>query len=167
MQQTVVSDESKTSLPASGVVAAPRSRRKSSVFAMLVFLVFAALVGYYVHFAVVDGISMVPTFKNGQRLTVSNAYWLVGPIKDNDIVVLHDDYKDSKTGYIVKRVYRMGGEKVDLANTPHGWSIAKGPYTVPQGTIFVLGDNWLHSEDSRVFGAVPISKVVGKVIIKP
>jgi signal peptidase I len=61
----------------------------------------------------------------------------------------------------------MGGEKVDLFNVPTNWSLKQGEYTVPEGMIYVLGDNRAMSEDSRVFGPVDLSKVVGKVVIRP
>ena len=40
----------------------------------------------------------------------------------------------------------------------------KGPVTVPAGELFVMGDNREHSSDARVFGTVPISKVVGRAV---
>ena len=167
MQQSVVTNESEVSLPATGVVSAPTRHSHRSAWALVIFLAFAFFVYLNVHFAVVDGISMLPTFKNGQRLTFCSAYWLVGPIRDNDVVIIKDDYKDSKTGFIVKRIYKLAGEKVDLGNSPRGWSIANGLYTVPQDSVYVLGDNRPKSEDSRYLGAIPMSKVLGKVIVKP
>jgi len=40
-----------------------------------------------------------------------------------------------------------------------------GPFKVPEGTVIVLGDNRGNSEDSRVFGAVPIENIIGKAWI--
>ena len=42
-----------------------------------------------------------------------------------------------------------------------GW---KGPVKVPAGELFVMGDNREHSSDARVFGTVPIDKVVGRAV---
>ena len=36
--------------------------------------------------------------------------------------------------------------------------------SVPEGSVFVLGDQWWRSVDSRHFGAIPLNKVVGKVL---
>ena len=123
----------------------------------------AALVFYFnFHTVIVQGMSMEPTFHTGQKVLVSKAYWLIGPIRDNDIVVA----KDTVPGqYIIKRVYKMGGERVDYTYAPKSWSLALGDYTVPAGTLYLLGDNLEVSEDSRSFGPVDVSKVLGKVVI--
>lgn len=39
-----------------------------------------------------------------------------------------------------------------------------GPYVVPRGYLWVMGDNRDNSEDSRYFGAVPESSVVGRAV---
>jgi signal peptidase I len=128
------------------------------------------ILGFVIYFwatfktVVVSGDSMRPTFKTGTRLLVSDAYWLIGPIKDKDIVVIRGN---GPNDYIIKRVYRMGGEVVDWYNVPKTWSLENGEYRVPQGDVYVLGDNRAISEDSRIFGPVDLSKVIGKVVIRP
>lgn len=117
---------------------------------------------------VVSGESMMPTLKSGTRLLVSNAYWLVGPIRDNDIVVIRGTTKGE---YIIKRVFKMGGESVDWYNAPKSWTLEedkiKDGYTVPEGSIYVIGDNRPVSEDSRYFGPVELGRVLGKVVVRP
>jgi len=110
----------------------------------------------------VSGNSMKPTFQNGQRLVVTDLYWLVGAIRDNDIVVFHGN---SPREYIIKRVYRMAGETVDPLNQPRERRLSEGPFVVPPDTVFVLGDNRGESEDSRAFGPLPRSKIIGKVVL--
>ena len=139
-----------------------RTKAATGFGASLVVLFFIALF-FYFNFTtvIVSGHSMEPTFKPGQRLLASRAYWLVGGVKDNDIVVI-------KTGngseYIIKRVYKTSGETVDWVNVPGDWHLVNGEYRVPDGDIYLIGDNRPVSEDSRSFGAIPISRVIGKII---
>ena len=106
---------------------------------------------------------MLPTLTNGQRVLTSRAYWLVGPIRDKDVVVIKDD---GPTGYIIKRVYKMAGEIVDWYNVPDNVDFRDGEYKVPLGHVYVLGDNREVSEDSRRFGPVKVDDIIGKVVIR-
>lgn len=108
----------------------------------------------------VTGNSMDPTFKNGQRLLATRAYWLVGEIRKGDVVV----FKGQKEP-IIKRVVGLGGDSIDWLNVPNNWKLASGEYIVPPGTAYVLGDNRRESEDSRAFGPLPIKNALGKVVL--
>ncbi len=95
-----------------------------------------------------------------------------------------------KTSYI-KRVIGLPGEHVQIKDNkvyingqelpedylPEGTitdSGAKGDYEggyfldliVPEGTVFVLGDNRGNSGDSRMFGCIPYDKIEGKVVLR-
>jgi signal peptidase I len=131
--------------------------------ALLFLLAFVLYSLFNFKTVVVSGESMLPTLKNGQRVLTSKAYWLVGPIKNKDIVVIRDD---GPTGYIIKRVYRMAGEVVDWYNVPETFDFRQGEFRVPVGSIYVLGDNREVSEDSRRFGAITLDKIIGKVVIR-
>ena len=141
-------------------------KRVFTGFGLALTFIFAFTLYFYVAFktVVVSGNSMLNTFHSGTRLLVSNAYWLIGPIKDKDIIVIRDN---NATGYIIKRVYKLGGEVVDMYNVPKDWSLRKGQYVVPEENVYVLGDNRLVSEDSRFFGPVNLSRVIGKVVLRP
>ncbi len=130
----------------------------STLVLLLVILVFV-----WANFTtvIVSGPSMEPTFKSGQRLYACKAYWLIGPIKKKDIVVIKGE---GPKEYFIKRVYAMAGDTVDWANVPDSWSLRQNEYKVPAGEIYVLGDNREVSEDSRVWGAVPIDRVIGKIV---
>ncbi len=145
-----------------------RSKRKLAVtgFGVFLLLTLGVAVFFYFNFHTVQvqGVSMVPTFQPGKRLLVSKAYWLVGKVKDNDIVVIRED---EAKDYIIKRVYRMEGEKVDWQNIPQNWNVSNGEYIVPEGHVYVIGDNREQSEDSRAFGAVPAKNIIGKVVVRP
>jgi len=133
----------------------------------LLFILAMSLI-FYLNFktVIVSGPSMEKTFKSGDRLLASRAYWLVGPIRKKDVIVIRNE--DGK-GYIIKRVCYMPGEQVDLWNSPRSeiWSMANGPYVVPEGSYYVLGDNRAVSEDSRTFGPVNDKRVLGKIVLIP
>jgi len=114
---------------------------------------------------IVSGPSMLPTLRSGDRVWASSAYWLVGPIKQKDIVVFRDE--NSATGYLIKRVYFLPGDRVDFFNYPRNRSVLEQPFTIPPGYLYVIGDNRRVSEDSREFGPIEMSRVIGKVVIRP
>lgn len=143
-------------------------RRLFSGFGASMIGVLAFAVFFLLNFktVVVSGTSMLPTFQNGKRLLATKAYWLVGAIRRDDIVVIKEKDPKAGTGYFIKRVYRLEGEPVEMVNMPRAplWTLAKGPFVVPKGMVYVLGDNREVSSDSREFGPVEASRIIGKVI---
>lgn len=109
----------------------------------------------------VSGLSMQPTLRNGQRLLATPIINLAGGLHDGDMVVIAEG---GPASYIVKRIYRIGGEVVDPLWKPIDATFDLNGYRVPEGSVYVLGDNRMVSEDSRMFGPVPVSQVVAKVI---
>ena len=75
--------------------------------------------------------------------------------KSGDELAFHDGY-----------VYR-NGEKLEEAyiKEPMEFSM-DGTYVVPEGMVFVMGDNRNHSSDSRFIGAVPLDHVLGTVAVQ-
>lgn len=134
-----------------------------SFVSLLSLLAFAIFVSINFRTIEVSGPSMEPTFNTGQRLLASRAWWLVGPIRDNDIVVVEGD-EPGET--LIKRVYKVSGEQVDWLNVPDNYDLQAGPLIVPEKSLYLLGDNREVSEDSRKFGPVPTDKVVGKIVLK-
>lgn len=130
----------------------------------------------------VDGHSMVPTLQDGDRLLVLNSL-LDDDYQYGDIVVLRKDTFLEEP--IVKRVIATEGQTVDIdfvsgavyvdgelleedyINEPT--YVEEGtefPLTVPEGSIFVMGDNRNHSSDSRSsdLGTVDTRYVIGKAV---
>lgn len=141
-------------------------KRAATGFGLTLALLFffALFMNLNFHTVIVDGMSMWPTLQPDEHVVVSKAYWLVGPIHDKDIVVIRDPTGD---GFIIKRVFRMGGEEVPLDKWPDFRKMESGSYIVPAGEVYVLGDNLPESEDSRKFGPVSVSKIIGKVVVRP
>ena len=130
----------------------------------------------------VDGHSMVPTLQNEDRLLVLNSI-LYHDYRYGDIVVLRKDTFLKEP--IVKRVIATEGQTVDidfstgsvyvdgqLLDEPYineKTYLEEGtefPLRVPEGSIFVMGDNRNHSSDSRDsrLGTVDTRYVIGKAV---
>ena len=147
-----------------------------SVLAVVVIFTFGVrLIG-------VDGHSMVPTLQHGDRLLVLNSMFY-DDYQYGDIVILTKETFLSAP--IVKRVIAVGGQTVDidfesgsvyvdgkLLNEPYINELTfqeegvEFPVVVPEGSIFVMGDNRNHSDDSRNsrLGTVDTRYVIGKAI---
>lgn len=146
---------------------APRkTRRRVTVFTLLLLLLLSLMLFVKTHFRSiqVSGNSMEPTFHTGQRLFSCDAYWLVGAIRKGDIIVVQ---RESGGEFIIKRVYALAGEKVDLLNLPSDYPLSAGDYVVPPGCVYILGDNKPVSEDSRRFGPIKEEDIKGKVLPWP
>lgn len=120
-------------------------------------LILNALYGYtrrnYVEAFKIPSASMEPAVIRGDRvLADKTAYDRMSPRK-GDIVIFA--FPDDRSKRYIKRIEALPGETIIL---PDGTT-----QTVPHGSIYVLGDNRMHSEDSRKFGFVPLSDVVAKV----
>lgn len=145
---------------------------------VLIALVLAIVIRHYaVESFVVEGPSMQPTLHSGERLLVNKLIYHLRPPRPGEIVVFKPP-KPTDKDYI-KRVIAVGGDVVQLRD---GWVYVNGkrlsepyvafrssgttpPFQVPQGTIWVLGDNRPDSEDSRAFGEVPLANVKGEAVL--
>ncbi len=125
--------------------------------------VLAGAVFFWTNFQMVEvkGQSMADTLKDGRRLLVSRAYWLLGDLKKGDIVVIRHEEEDE---VLIKRIVGMPGDRVDWVEAPTDAPLSK-EYRVPEGMLYVVGDNWPVSQDSREFGPIPRDEIIGKVIL--
>lgn len=153
--------------------------RKEIVKDAIVFVstvVFILGVLHFIRFPTVKGDSMEPTYSDGDTLVTL----YTNDVTMNDIVVVWCNYLDE---YIVKRVIGVEGDLIEIKNgylyrngyrlyesylNEQSWykNIDYADLVVPEGEVFVLGDNRANSSDSRMFGTLPKDAVFGKVIVR-
>ncbi|PGH05157.1 hypothetical protein AJ80_08393 [Polytolypa hystricis UAMH7299] len=114
-----------------------------------------------------SGPSMFPTLDiRGEAVLVSKFYKYGKSIQVGDMVVIrHPFFLHSHAG---KRVVGMPGDFV-LKNAPFKDGVGKGEdlmIQVPEGHVWLTGDNLPWSRDSREYGPVPLGLVIGKVVAR-
>jgi signal peptidase I len=158
--------------------------------AIVIAVLLAGGIRYFV-FApiIVDGYSMMPTLHDHDRMIVNKLSYKIGQPKRFDIIVFHaEENKD-----YIKRVIGLPGDRIEYKNDtlyvngkaykepyldeykkqvidgpltePFTLEEITGKETVPEGHLFVMGDNRRYSKDSRHIGFIPMNKVVGKTSI--
>lgn len=126
---------------------AKRQRWLRQAVALFVFLIIAFLYHSFFTLSVVRGKSMEPTFHDGQVVLIGKGGLLFGALKRGDVVVF------TRNGeLLVKRVVALPYE------------IAPDGTRVPANHLYVVGDNLEVSEDSRIFGPIPLNSIIGKVL---
>ena len=164
-----------------------KKKRRAGV-AELVFTAFVAFVlvfGFVRPFVVeayrIPTESMVPTLEVGDRVLANKFIYRFTDPERQDIVVFDSvDEDDDQT--LIKRVVGVAGDEIQVqggvlyvngeaqdepylndADLSRGFY---GPTVVPEGHIFVMGDNRGNSADSRVFGPLPLENLRGEAFMR-
>ena len=123
----------------------------------------------------------------GDKLLAEKITYNFNPVQVGDIVVFADKVMQGRV--LVKRVIALGGQVVDLRDglvyvdgnplyEPYTHGMKSNPiehhyddmnivypYTVPEGCLWVMGDNRENSADSRYFGPITENSVFGRALL--
>ncbi len=125
----------------------------------------------------VEGYSMEPTLHNGERVLVEKLSYRLRKPKRGEIVIIQNPLQ-KKEKYI-KRIIGVPGDFIEIKEgsvylngiilqeeyiaEPVAFWYNKY-FLVPEGHVFVLGDNRNHSDDSRRIGPIPYDNILGRVL---
>ena len=193
-ESTEAGPTSKEPAEAAGAGARRRKWRRA-LTEVGVMLVMAALLAYLVRTFVfqpfwIPSASMTPTLGVYDRILVQKAFFSWHDVHEGDIVVFSQpplDHCPGPPGDLVKRVIALPGQTIySSGNTiyidgrplaepylpsydPLGLQIPDAsrqrPYRVPADEFYVMGDNRADSCDSRFWGPITGSSIVGKVVL--
>ncbi|MGH9020279.1 MAG: signal peptidase I [Acidimicrobiales bacterium] len=181
--------EADSETPSDAVAERPRRRVRRIVIEWALIVVVAIAVSFLMRAYVIQtffipSASMEPTLQIGDRIIVSKLSVELGSIHRGDIIVFKAppaEHCGDAVSDLVKRVIGLPGDYIySQGNTiyvnhhrfaepwthtePLGTSIPR--QTVPANTYYVMGDNHSDSCDSRFWGGVPRSDVIGKVFLR-
>jgi len=151
-------------------------------FAIIAFIIVWPIRLFIAQPFIVSGSSMVPTFENSQYLIVDQISYRFEEPKRGDVVVFR--YPNDTSKFFIKRIIGLPGEKISI----NGSSVSVETSTVEKITLdepyvrnksennlkvetgpteyFVMGDNRIASSDSRYWGNLDESYIVGKAFIR-
>ena len=134
----------------------------------------------------VSGSSMYPTFKDKQFLLSNLLDVRLDKYKRGDVIVFHSPTEADKL--FIKRVIGIAGDQIgvhdglvylngekldesvyldsEVVTTGGAFLLEGEEKIVPEGTVFVMGDNRPYSADSREWGFLDKNKVIGRSIVR-
>lgn len=159
-----------------------KSKKSGNAFSWVLCIVIAVAAAFLIRTFVfepiqVDGDSMQPTLHSHQSLAVEKVSRYFSLPERQQVVIVHYPNDTDDKAY-VKRVIGLPGETIEIKDstvyingTPLEENyISQTPYrdmeavTVPEGCVFVMGDNRANSKDSRAVGCIAHSEIVGNAM---
>ncbi|MGB8253309.1 MAG: signal peptidase I [Anaerolineaceae bacterium] len=141
------------------------------ILALVMFVIINALTSR----VRVENISMLPTLNPGELILVNKLAYKLGDPRHGDVVIFHAPNNPGED--YIKRIIGVPGDEVTVGSgkvAVNGIELIEpyiaaapnydGSWTVPENSLFVLGDNRNSSSDSHAWGFVPLDQVVGKAL---
>ena len=158
-----------------GVVRQLPWRSVASVSLQTVVLAALAL-AFFLRTPQVSGFSMAPQIASGEIVLINTMAYRFGTPHRGDIIAFHHDAPTPEV--FIKRVVGLPGDRIAIVRGTvyiNGRALDEpyvvyadrrsfAPVTVPSNDLYVLGDNRAASDDSRFWGFVPESAVMGKAV---
>src|ERR687898_1523607 len=165
----------------------PRTPKKAGGFVEFLIILAVAFVlvfGFVRPFVLeafrIPSESMVPTLLVGDRVFVNKFIYRFTEPERGDVVVFESVNGGEED--LIKRVVGVAGDEIEVRNgtllvngedreEPYlnrnsPFNDSYGPSEVPEGHVFVMGDNRANSADSRVFGPLPIENIEGEAFLR-
>lgn len=153
---------------------------------VIAFSIVCILFTFIMRNVTVDGSSMVPNFYDGERVLITGQ---ARDLDQGDVVVIANVHED---GPIIKRILATEGQTVDFDRQMNAivvdgswvddrqfgvengitqisdseYMLLNFPIDVPEGCVFVLGDNRTNSLDSRILGVIDSRNILGKAFFR-
>jgi signal peptidase I len=154
-------------------------------FVLILTVAFALVFGFVRPFVLeafrIPSESMVPTLEVGDRVLANKFIYRFTEPERGDIVVF-ESVAEGDDQKLIKRVVALPGDEVEVRS---GTLLVNGeeqeepylnkelpfngsyePTEVPEGEVFVMGDNRANSADSRVFGPLPVENIEGEAFMR-
>lgn len=131
---------------------------------------------------IVSGASMSPTFENGEYLIVDELTYRLGEPERGDVAIFRFPQNPKK--FFIKRVIGLPGETLEITGNKVTVKTAAGKtleldesyvvhpsfnnliVTLGKDEYWVMGDNRAESSDSRSWGTVPRTHLVGRAFLR-
>lgn len=165
-----------------------KKRRFGLLFDLVAVVVLGVLLALVLHMFVtrvyaISGQSMLPTFHDGEKVMIHRLSPSLVSVGRGDVIIFSNP--DDPTKNLIKRVIATSGETIEIIQgavyidgvelledyarvLPRSYGSRLAPRQVPDGKIFVLGDNRPASKDSRHFHStfVDLEAIKGKVFLR-
>ena len=162
----------------------PNSIKELIKFTLYALIIILPIRYYIAKPFLVQGASMDPTYEDGQYLMVDQLSYRLHEPRRGDVIVFR--YPNDKNKYYIKRIIGLPGETVSLdkgkvtvtnASHPKGFTLEETylvnfsydttlPDTLASDEYFVMGDNRGASADSRAWGNLNRSFIVGRPALR-